>query len=224
MKADREGVGEGPAATRRAGASPPPSPASFPDPDLLTGRLFFAVPVPEAARAPLEALLPELRRALPGARLPAASGWHLTLAFLGQVRAEQAAAVVAVGEAAAAAAGTRQADLRLRGAGAFPSTRRARVVWAGVAGEVETLVRLAASLAAGSREAGLRFEQRELVPHLTLARLPRPGPLPPAVLDLITEATARSPGWQADALCCYRSILSRAGARYEVIRRFPLSG
>jgi 2'-5' RNA ligase len=211
----------------QASSSPPSrssGPPSFPAPDLLTGRLFFAVPVPEPARAPLEALLPALGRALPGARWAVASGWHLTLAFLGNVRAEQAAAVVDVGEAAAAAAGSRQASLRLRGAGAFPSPRRARVLWAGVAGEVETLVALAAALAAGSRDAGLRFEDRELLPHLTLARLPRPGPLPPAVLDLVSQAAAQSPGWQARELCCYRSVLSRAGARYEVLRRFPLGG
>ena len=39
------------------------------DPDLLTGRLFFAVAVPGASRAPLEAALPRLEPMLPGARL-----------------------------------------------------------------------------------------------------------------------------------------------------------
>ncbi len=195
---------------------------SFSDPDLLTGRLFFAVPVPGPSRAPLEALLPELGQALPGARLPVPSGWHLTLAFLGNVRAELASAVVEVGEAAAATAGTRHTSLQLHGAGAFPNLRRARVLWAGVAGEAETLITLATTLAAGCREAGLRFEDRELVPHLTLARLPQPAPLSQPVLDMVTAATATSPAWQARELCCYRSILNRTGARYEVVRRFPL--
>jgi RNA 2',3'-cyclic 3'-phosphodiesterase len=195
---------------------------SFSDPDLLTGRLFFAVPVPGPARAPLEALLPELGRALPGARLPVASGWHLTVAFLGSVRPEEAGAVVEVGETAAAS--TTPADLQLHGAGAFPNPRRARVLWAGVGGQVETLVSLAATLAAACREAGLRFEERELVPHLTLARLPQPAPLPEPVVDMVTAAAATSRSWRARELCCYRSILSRAGARYQVIRRFPLAG
>ncbi|HEX9343256.1 MAG TPA: RNA 2',3'-cyclic phosphodiesterase [Actinomycetota bacterium] len=195
---------------------------SFSDPDLLTGRLFFAVPVPGPTRAPLEALLPELGRALPGARLPVASGWHLTLAFLGNVRAEEAAAVVGVGETAAAAA--QPANLQLHGAGAFPNPRRARVLWAGVASEFETLVTLAAALAAACREAGLRFEDRDLVPHLTLARLPQPAPLPEPVIELVTAASAQSPGWRARELCCYRSIISRTGARYQVVRSFPLGG
>jgi 2'-5' RNA ligase len=190
------------------------------DPDLLSGRLFFAVPVPGASRAPLEAVLPEVARALPGARIVTAAGWHLTLAFLGQVRPESAAEVVRVGETAVA--GVPVAHLRLEGAGGFPTPRRARVLWAGVGGEVEVLATLARTLAEQCRLAGLRYEDREPHPHLTLARLQKPMPLPASTLELITAATAASPPWKARELCCYRSILSRSGARYQVIRTFPL--
>ena len=46
-----------------------PTDPTVADPDLLTGRLFFAVSVPGASRAPLEAALPRLEPMLPGARL-----------------------------------------------------------------------------------------------------------------------------------------------------------
>jgi 2'-5' RNA ligase len=190
------------------------------DPDLLSGRLFFAVPVPGPSRARLEAVLPEIARALPGARVAAAAGWHLTLAFLGQVRPESAAQVVRVGETAVA--GVPAANLRLAGAGGFPNPRRARVLWAGIGGEVEVLVTLAKTLAEQCRQAGLRYEERELHPHLTVARLHKPAPLPEPTLELVTAAAAASPPWQARELCCYRSTLSRSGARYQVVRRFPL--
>jgi 2'-5' RNA ligase len=192
------------------------------DPDLLSGRLFFAVPVPSPTKAPIEALLPDISRSVPDARIAAPSGWHLTLAFLGQVRPESAADVVQVGEAAVA--GLSPARLRLEGAGGFPNDRRARVLWAGVAGDVEVLASLAATLASQSSRAGLRFEERELHPHLTLARLPRPAPLPEAIVERVAAAAAASPSWQARELCCYRSTLSRSGARYQVVRSFPLAG
>jgi len=83
------------------------------DPDLLAGRLFFGVPVPGPARAPLEAALPRLEPLLTGARLAPPGGWHLTLAFLGQVQPEMADEVVRVGEAAVAGVGP--ARLRLEG-------------------------------------------------------------------------------------------------------------
>ncbi|HEX8135349.1 MAG TPA: hypothetical protein VF880_18205, partial [Actinomycetes bacterium] len=53
-------------AVRDRGAPARPDP-SVADPDLLAGRLFFAVPVPGASRAPLEAALPDLAPLLPGA-------------------------------------------------------------------------------------------------------------------------------------------------------------
>jgi 2'-5' RNA ligase len=191
------------------------------DPDLLSGRLFFGVPVPGPSREPLEAALPELGQVLPAARWTNPSGWHLTLAFLGHVRPEFSAEVVTVGEGAVAGLGP--ARLRLDGAGGFPSQRRARVVWAGLSGDVEVLVALATRLAAGCKEAGLSFEEREYQPHLTLARLPSPGPLPEQVVELVTEAVAASPPWEARELCCYRSTLSNRGARYQVVRTFPLT-
>jgi 2'-5' RNA ligase len=194
------------------------------DPDLLAGRLFFAVPVPGAARAPLEAALPALEPLLGGARVTPPGGWHLTLALLGQVRPELADEVVRVGETAAA--GIPPARLRLEGAGTFPEGRsRARVLWAGVGGDAETLVQLAAALAAACKAAGLRFEERPLHPHLTLARFSTPAPVAPEAIDLVGEAAARSQPWEARELACYRSILGGPrGARYRVVREFPLSG
>jgi RNA 2',3'-cyclic 3'-phosphodiesterase len=194
------------------------------DPDLLAGRLFFAVPVPGAARAPLEAALPELEPLLAGARVTPPGGWHLTLAFLGQVRPELADEVVRVGETAAA--GVPPARLRLEGAGTFPEGRRAaRVLWAGIGGDAEVPVRLAAALSAACRAAGLRSEERPLHPHLTLARFSTPAPVPQEALDLIAAATAASPPWEARELACYRSILGGPrGARYRIVREFPLGG
>jgi 2'-5' RNA ligase len=193
------------------------------DPDLLTGRLFFAVPVPGAARAPLEAALPRLGPLLGTARLTPPGGWHLTLAFLGQVRPELADEVVRVGETAVA--GVPPARLRLEGAGTFPPGRRARVLWAGIGGDAEVLVRLAAALAAACKAAGLRSEDRPLVPHLTLARFSTPAPVSQEALDLVAGAAAASPPWEARELACYRSILGGPrGARYRVVREFPLAG
>jgi RNA 2',3'-cyclic 3'-phosphodiesterase len=197
--------------------------ATVADPDLLSGRLFFAVPVPGPARAPLEATLPRLGSLLSGARVTPPGGWHLTLAFLGQVRPELADEVVRVGETAVA--GVPPARLRLEGAGTFPPGRRARVLWAGIGGDAEVLVRLAAALSAACKAAGLRFEDRPLHPHLTLARFSTPAPVPQEALDLVAGAAADGQPWEARELACYRSTLGGPrGARYRVLREFPLAG
>jgi RNA 2',3'-cyclic 3'-phosphodiesterase len=204
---------------RRGGPDP-----TVADPDLLAGRLFFGVPVPGPARAPLEAALPELEPLLPGARLAPPGGWHLTLAFLGQVQPEMADEVVQVGEAAVAGVGP--ARLRLEGAGTFPeSGRKARVLWTGIGGDTEILVRLAAALSSACKAAGLRSEDRPLAPHLTLARFSTPAPVPQKALDLVAAAAAESEPWEARELACFRSTLGGPrGARYRVVREFPLTG
>jgi 2'-5' RNA ligase len=203
---------------RRGGPDP-----TVADPDLLAGRLFFGVPVPGPARAPLEAALPELEPLLPGARLAPPGGWHLTLAFLGQVQPEMADEVVRVGEAAATAVGP--ARLRLEGAGTFPeSGRKARVLWTGIGGDTEILVRLVAALSSACKAAGLRSEDRPLAPHLTLARFSTPAPVPQKALDLVAAAAAESEPWEARELACFRSTLGGPrGARYRVVREFPLT-
>ena len=204
------------------GGSRAPDP-TVADPDLLAGRLFFAVPVPGAAREPLEAALPRLEPLLGAARITPPGGWHLTLAFLGQVQPELADEVVRVGEAAVA--GVPPARLRLEGAGTFPEGRRARVLWAGVGGDAEVLVRLAAALAAAGKAAGLRSEDRPLHPHLTLARFSTPAPVPREALDLVAGAAAAGPPWEAREQACYRSTLGGPrGARDRVVREFPLTG
>jgi 2'-5' RNA ligase len=204
---------------RRGGPDP-----TVADPDLLAGRLFFGVPVPGPARAPLEAALPRLEPLLPGARLAPPGGWHLTLAFLGQVQPEMADEVVRVGEAAVAGVGP--ARLRLEGAGTFPeSGRKARVLWTGIGGDTEALVRLAAALSSASKAAGLRSEDRPLAPHLTLARFSTPAPVPQEALDLVAAAAAESEPWEARELACFRSTLGGPrGARYRVVREFSLTG
>jgi 2'-5' RNA ligase len=194
------------------------------DPDLLAGRLFFAVPVPGPTREPLEAALPRLEPLLGGARVTPPGGWHLTLAFLGQVQPEMADEVVRVGEAAVA--GIPPARLRLEGAGTFPEGRKAaRVLWAGIGGDAEVLVRLAAALSVACKAAGLRSEERPLHPHLTLARFSTPAPVPSEALDLVAGAASAGPSWEARELACYRSTLGGPrGARYRVVREFPLAG
>ena len=222
--APRPGLVAGEPRPGLGGVGPSMTDPTVSDPDLLTGRLFFAVPVPGSARAPLEAALPRLAPLLGAARVTPPGGWHLTLAFLGQVRPELADEVVRVGEAAVA--GVPPARLQLERAGTFPQGRRAaRVLWAGIGGDAEVLVRLAAALATAARAAGLRFEDRPLVPHLTLARFSTPAPVPPEALALVTDAAAASPSWEARELACYRSTLGGPrGARYRVVREFPLTG
>ena len=113
-------------------------------------RLFTALLLPPPALAELAAEVGRLRE-LPGAdrlRWIRPEGWHLTLAFLGEV---DDALLPELRERLARAARRHPAlRLRLAGGGRFGD----RVLWTGVAGDREELRRLAASVSAGGRRTG----------------------------------------------------------------------
>lgn len=168
-------------------------------------RLFFALWPDEAVRDAVAAQLPSTPKpAKPVSR----DNWHVTLAFLGETARERRRAFEAAAESVAAS----PFDLTLDRLGYF---HRPRVLWLGADTVPEHLAALHADLNALLAEQGFEPDRRPFKAHLTLARkMPPPGDLP-----------AVSPiAWPVVDFCLVRSELDRRGARYAVIRRFPLTG
>lgn len=189
-------------------------------------RLFVALDPPEPVRRRIGAMQSELRRA--AGRHADEIRWvppenvHLTLQFLGAVPEERLEALR--GAIAQAAARSRPLSLEVRGAGGFPSARRPRVLWVGLAGELPELASLAADLGRHLAPLGYPAEDRPLTPHLTLGRA-REGRGAPGFGGALAQARGQDAlAWRADALVLYRSHLAPAGARYEALQRFPLGG
>jgi len=183
---------------------------------MPTARTFVAVNLPAAVKASVG----ELRRALPaapnGLRWAAGDQLHVTLAFLGDLDDAGLADVRAA--ARAAAASHAPFDAGLRGLGAFPQPRRARVAWVGWGAGVEAVIALQAMLA---RLLNPPVEGRPFAPHVTLARARVP-------LDLRAWLAAApdwaSPAWRLDAVDVMTSELRREGAVHTLVERCPLVG
>jgi 2'-5' RNA ligase len=181
-------------------------------------RLFLAVRPGPAALEALEHRLASVRAGAIGERLR----WtdpeklHLTLRFFGSVASE---AVGPIGEVCReACAHTPAFDLSLAGAGAFPSPRRASVLWVGVTEGATELRTLAHTLDPKLDALGFTKEEREFTPHLTVAR----SRLPLQLTAAIAELSSVSISTRIDELLLVRSVLGRPSARYEVIDRHPL--
>jgi 2'-5' RNA ligase len=185
------------------------------DPSL---RLFVGVGLPEPQLTAVDDSVARLKKKLATARWVSVPNQHVTLKFLGWVPGQLAGQVV---DAARAAAADRRAwTTELTHLGAFPSTRRARVLWVGVDDPDGAMTSLAAALDQAVEPLGFEPEERPFTPHLTLARLKVPGRLPelPDLGDL-----ARRP-FRIDELRIYRSHLSPRGARYEIFEHLSLGG
>lgn len=177
-------------------------------------RLFVAIALPGDVRAEADRAIESLRPHIPHARWIAPENLHVTVAFVGETADGDR-----VVRAAAAAAGTSAPlALRLEGLGAFPSARRARVVWAGLSGEVPALASVAEALWDRLAGQGFTREVRPFAAHVTLARLREPAPV------AVGDAVAGPAAFTATGLGVYRSHLGRPAARYERLAFAPFTG
>ncbi|MDF5757807.1 RNA 2',3'-cyclic phosphodiesterase [Spongiactinospora sp. TRM90649] len=185
-------------------------------------RLFAALSPPPEALDEIEGALRPHRDAWPGLRWLNRESWHVTLSFFGEVP-ERALPDLSV-RLARAAARHAPATLSFTGVGAFPSARRAKVVWCGMSGPIGRLNRLAASLGAGARRAGaVQVDEKPFRPHLSVARARADNRADIDVWPLVSALGSFSGvPWEASEVHLVRSHLG-ARVRYETVESWPLA-
>jgi len=169
---------------------------------------------------------PEIRSALAAAarRLPVTGEirWvrpanvHLTLKFLGEVPGDD---LDRVAEALQPVCDRHEPfEVEPSGFGAFPSTRRGRILWAGIGEGSERLRALAGDVASSLEPLGFKREARAYFPHLTLGRA-RTRP----VALTTTETPSGVPGFSVRHMELVRSMLGEAGTTYSTLATYFLS-
>lgn len=144
---------------------------------------------------------------------------HLTLKFLGEVAEERLPMLVdAVGRAVQ---GTPPLTCTLTELGAFPTTPRARVLWAGLESDA-ALELLVHRLEQGLAHLGFPLEGRAYRPHVTLGRVQEGRRLSSPAVQAIEQAELAPASCLATEVLLYQSHTGPGGARYQVCARFPL--
>lgn len=187
-------------------------------------RLFIALELPEPWRRALESCEYRQERLAPGYfRWVRADLLHLTLVFLGS---QPEAMLGPAAEALARAAGQhRPFELTLGGVGKFGPPRQPRVLWVATAERTPALQPLRASLERELARAGLDFDAKPLVPHITLgrARHERPSRTPARAPELIARP-ADAAAHRFEAIVLVESELGLGSPRYTVRARTALGG
>ena len=182
-------------------------------------RLFVAVFPPPEVR---ETLVRAARALTAGGnvRLTVPENVHLTLKFLGDVAETD---LEPVKEALEPLCGEREPfEATTSGFGAFPSERRARVLWAGVGGGSEELAALARDVDAALQPLGFAREDRPYVPHITLGRARgRPAPLETGADGAGLAPTMR---FGVSGMNLVESVPGGGGVTYAVVRTYPFCG
>lgn len=187
------------------------------EPRAKPHRLFVAVSVPDQVATLVEEAVEPWRTVLPGVRWTPRSNWHVTLRFLGSTdprlvtwisdRLSEAASLIAPFEGA------------VRGLGAFPSARRARVLWAGIDDHDGSFADLAQAVTA-ALDPEFPAEERVFSAHVTVARSDSPVPLPPS----FAETPLESDRFVVGSMELMRSRLRRPAPVYEQVAAFSMSG
>jgi RNA 2',3'-cyclic 3'-phosphodiesterase len=187
-------------------------------------RVFIGVLLPEETRAAIGPAQQALREQKLAVRWVRPENWHITLHFLGDI--DSAAVPGLSARLAAELAGLAAPELRCQALGAFPNQRRPRVLWAGIAGDVDRLVRIQAAAVAAGETVGVGAEKRPYHPHVTLGYVrdqasPAERTECGAALDRVTWPGDSPRSYPAVALI--RSVLSRDGAVYTPLWQIELS-
>ncbi len=175
-------------------------------------RCFVAVPIGEDLRADLLATA-EAWRGSEDLRWTDPDTWHVTLAFLGGIRAASIPGLVERLEMVADS--HPPATFATGGLGAFPTPARARVAWYGVEDDHRRLAQVAADLwRALELDAPQAFR-----PHVTLARARRQ---PVDLRSWLASASVPGGVLDVDRIALMRSHVCKGPAHYETLATIRL--
>ena len=185
-------------------------------------RSFVAVPLPEKIQADIFAAAQELSRRLPQLGVKwsrKVENLHITVKFLGQIDETKIAALAE--DLARAVAPLPRFRLELRGMGAFPSPRKANVVWAGLEEGARALKAVAEAVDGVGDRFGFPREQRPFTGHVTVGRSKGRGVDARAALDAFAGRAFGAT--TVEEVHVYESRLGGEGSTYVLRSRAALA-
>ena len=178
-------------------------------------RLFIGIEMPDWVSDELS----RLGGGIPGARWVDSANHHLTLRFIGDVDGYQHDRI----ERSLGGIVLESFTLSIGGVGHFPPRGHAKVLWAGV-DESDELNRLQRQIDRTLTSLQHKPEGRKWYPHVTLARLSSNGNGDRVRSFLQGNSLLRLEPFLVTSFQLYQSTLHPDGARYEVMRSYPLTG
>jgi len=186
-------------------------------------RLFVAVFPPAEVQRAAARVIDALRRDGDGVSWVKPDNLHYTMRFLGEVGESGTRRVADAADRAVR--GRKAFDAELGAPGAFPSARRARVLWLGMSRGERPLLELAGALQTELARLGFEKERRPFSPHLTIGRVREFGP---GGTDDWSEALAAAApaaaAFRVDRLAVVQSQLNPRGSIYTVRHEANLAG
>jgi len=184
-------------------------------------RSFLAILIPDAVKKAIHQVTSPFRLLPLDVKWVEERNYHLTLKFFGPITASE---IQRVHDALnQLTPHVEQFSLSYGGFGVFPNLMRPRVVWLGLAGEVESLIQLYTKIEEKLFTAGFPREEKRFRPHLTLGRF-RSNSNIDQFLKIVKENPVPDHIGNFDVveLHLMESRLTPGGPHYTSLAAFPL--
>ena len=183
-------------------------------------RAFIAIELPAEVKELISVHIERLRGFVPrGIKWVDPSIAHLTLAFIGNVPDVRLIPLSRIVDAVAA--DSPSFVLSMGNLGAFPNTRRPRVLWMGLENDTKLLSGLESRLREALQDEGLPVEKRAFKPHVTLGRARVKGVIPLEDSDL-AQQPINSIEFHVREIVLMSSVLTPRGPIHTPLHTSPL--
>ena len=179
-------------------------------------RSFLAFELPPEIKKRALLVSEDVRRSGLNAKWVKVDNIHLTVVFMGDIKEEDVPAIK--DKIKKVCLGFDPINISLNGIGVFPNSRRPRVLWLGLDGEIERLSSLRDGLQEQLKTFGIKEEKRPFRPHLTLGRFRKPGRGNSKLDDIISRyEELEGPVCRLEELIMFKSELRPQGAVYTML-------
>lgn len=184
-------------------------------------RTFIAIEIPADICLQIKKLQLDLKAENINLRWVKTENLHLTLKFLGDVAVEQVRMIedrllVELSQFGCF-------DLSLKGMGVFPSVTRPRILWCGIAGQIDALKGLHRCVETATNLLGISAEKRPFKGHLTVGRIKKRIPSRQLADVLQKRQDFISELFKVNEIILFKSDLKPGGPTYTKLIEIPLA-
>ncbi len=184
-------------------------------------RLFIALPLTKEIEEALGKIIFILKQKSGRVKWVAPKNIHLTVKFLGEVDENKLDEIKKAIQMVAKK--YERVNCSLDAVGGFPNLSRPRVIWAGLAGEIENMEKIVNDIEEETFKLGFPKEEKRFKPHLTLGRIKESYGLDDLV-NYIKSYRMEPMNFQMSTLVLFKSTLTPGGPIYDKLFESKLGG
>ena len=182
-------------------------------------RTFLCIPISNEIRSKKSMLYSTFEDSKSTINWVKNSNLHLSIKFIGQTPETSVSEII--DNISSITSNIEPFKIDIKGTGCFPINIRPKTLWLGVSGELKPLEDLVLKVENKLFKIGFSKEEKQFIPHITIARIPYPQKDTPDI-NTFLKSSYDVIGLQVNQIQFFSSELLSNGAVYSLLKTFPL--